>query len=67
MTSKLEVLNPHQAVVLLKNDFTIPKLQYVLRDFACLLLQRRVIYLRQRTFDSQEEVENVSFEGDVSK
>ena len=31
MTSKLEVLNPHQAFVLLKNAFTIPKLQYVLR------------------------------------
>ena len=31
MTSKLEVLNPHQAFVLLKNAFVIPKLQYVLR------------------------------------
>ena len=31
MTSKLEVLNPHQAFVLLKNAFAIPKLQYVLR------------------------------------
>ena len=30
MTSKLEVLNPHQAFVLLKNAFAIPKLQYVL-------------------------------------
>ena len=29
MTSKLE--NPHQAFVLLKNAFAIPKLQYVLR------------------------------------
>ena len=28
MTSKLEVLNPHQAFVLLKNAFAIPKLQY---------------------------------------
>ena len=27
----LEVLNPHQAFVLLKNAFAIPKLQYVLR------------------------------------
>ena len=31
MTSKLKVLNPHQAFVLLKNAFSIPKLQYVLR------------------------------------
>ena len=31
MTSKLEVLNPHQSFVLLKNAFAIPKLQYVLR------------------------------------
>ena len=30
MTSNLEVLNPHQAFVLLKNGFAIPKLQYVL-------------------------------------
>ena len=28
MTSKLEVLNPHQAFVLLKNAFAIAKLQY---------------------------------------
>ena len=31
MTSKLEVLNPHQAFVFFKNAFAIPKLQYVLR------------------------------------
>ena len=31
ITSKLEALNPHQAFVLLKNAFAIPKLQYVLR------------------------------------
>ena len=31
MTSKLEVVNPHQAFVLLKNAFAIPKLQYILR------------------------------------
>ena len=31
MTSELKLLNPHQAFVLLKNAFAIPKLQYVLR------------------------------------
>ena len=31
MTSKLEGLNPHQAFVLLKNAFAIPKLQCILR------------------------------------
>ena len=31
MTSKLEVLNPHQAFVPLKKASAIPKLQYVLR------------------------------------
>ena len=30
MTSKFEVLNPHQAFILLNNAFAIPKLQYVL-------------------------------------
>ena len=33
MKSRLEVLNPHQAYVLLKNAFETPKLQYVLRVF----------------------------------
>ena len=49
MTSKLEVLNPHQAFFLMKNVFAIPKLYYVLR-ITCLLVWRRVAYLRQGTF-----------------
>ena len=32
ITSNLEVLNPHQAFVLLKNAIAIPKLQYVYRE-----------------------------------
>ena len=38
ITSKLEVMNPNQAFVLLKNAFSIPKLQYVLRGIARLLV-----------------------------
>ena len=32
MISKLNLIDPHQAFVLLKNSFTIPKLTYILRS-----------------------------------
>ena len=38
MTSKLEVLNPHQAFVLLKNAFAIPKLLICTESIARLLV-----------------------------
>ena len=38
MMSKLEGLNPHQAFVLLKNAFTIPKLQYGTENITRLLV-----------------------------
>ena len=51
MTSKLEVLNPHQAFVLLKIAFAIPKLQYVpTESIARLLVKRGVANLRQSSF-----------------
>ena len=42
MTSKLEVLNPHQTFVLLKNAFAIPKLQYVLRSSLAYLCREEL-------------------------
>ena len=51
MTSKLEALNPHQAFVLLKNAFAIPKLHYVpTESIARLLVWRGVKRLRQGSF-----------------
>ena len=49
MTSKLEVLNPHQGFVLLKNAFAIPKLQYVLRASPAYLCGEE-LRLRQGSF-----------------
>ena len=65
MTSKLEVLNPHQAFVLLKNAFAIPKLQYVLRALPAYLCREELRIFDRALFGSLGRVANVSLEGDV--
>ena len=67
MTSKLEVLNPHQALVLLKNAFAISKLQYVLRSSPAYLCGEELSVFDRALFDSLGRVTNVSLEGDVCK
>ena len=67
MTSKLEVLNPHQAFVLLKNAFAIPKLQYVLRASPAYLCREELSVFDRALFDSLGRVASVSLEGDVCK
>ena len=67
MTSKLEVLNPHQAFVLLKNAFAIPKLQYVLRASPAYLCREELQIFDRALFGSVARVTNVSLEGDVCK
>ena len=52
MTSKLEVLNPHQAFVLLKNAFVIPKLQYILRESPAYLCGEELSVFDRAVFDS---------------
>ena len=52
MTSKLEVLNPHQAFVLLKNAFVIPKLQYVLRASPAYLCRAELRIFDRALFGS---------------
>ena len=67
MTSKLEVLNPHQAFVLLKNAFAIPNLQYVLRASPAYLCREELCIFDRALFGSLGRVANVSLEGDVCK
>ena len=67
MTSKLEELNPHQAFILLKNAFAIPKLQYVLRPLLAYLCREELRVFDRALFDSLEKVAKVSLEGDVCK
>ena len=67
MTSKLKLLNPHQAFVLLKNAFAIPKLQYVLRASPAYLCREELSVFDRALFDSLGRVTNVSLEGDVCK
>ena len=67
MTSKLEVLNPHQTFVLLKNAFAIPKLQYVLRASPAYLCREELRVFDRALFDSLGRVANVSLEGDACK
>ena len=67
MTSKLEVLNPHQAFVLLKNAFAIPNLQYVLRASPAYMCGEELSVFDNALFDSLGRVPNVSLEGDVCK
>ena len=67
MTSKLDVLNPYQAFVLLKNAFAIPKLQYVLRASPVYLRRKELLIFDMALFDSLGRVANVSLEGDVCK
>ena len=67
MTSKLEALNPHQAFVLPKNAFAIPKLQYVLRASPVYLCGEELSIFDRAFFGSLGRVANVSLEGDVCK
>ena len=67
MTSKLVVLNPHQAFVLLKNAFAIPKLQYVLRASPAYMCGEELSDFDRALFDSVGRVANVALEGDVCK
>ena len=62
MTSKLEVLNPDQAFVLLKNAFAIPKLQYVLRASPAYLCREELQVFDRALFGSLWRVTNVSLE-----
>ena len=61
MTSKLEIIDPHQAFVLLKNSFAIPKLTYLLRSSPAYqqrdLLQEFDSILREST----SSITNVHF------
>ena len=50
-TSKLEVMNPYQAFVLLKNVFVIPKLQYVLRASPAYLCGEELSVFGRALFD----------------
>ena len=67
MTSKLEVLNPHRAFVLLKNAFAIPKLQYVLRASPAYLCREKLRIFDRDLFGTLGRVANVSLEEDVCK
>ena len=67
MTSKLEVLNPHQSFALLKNGFAIPKLQYVQRASPAYFCEEELSVFDRALFDSLGRVANVSLEGDVCK
>ena len=64
ITSKLEVLNPHQAFVLLKNAFAIPKLQYLPRASPAYLCGEMLSVFDRALFDTLGRVANVSLEGD---
>ena len=67
MTSKLEVLNPHQAFSLLKNAFAVPKLQIVLKASPAYLCREELRVFGRALFYSIGRVANVSLEGDVCK
>ena len=67
MTSKVEVLNLHQAFVLLKNAFAIPKLPYALRASPAYLCREELRIFDRALFGSLGRVANVSLEGDVCK
>ena len=67
MTSKLELLNPHQAFVLLKKAFEIPKLQYVPRSSPAYLCRDEFRFFDRALFDSLGRLANVLLEWDVCK
>ena len=67
MASKQEVLNQHQAFVLLKNAFAMPKLQFVLRAQPAYLCREELRIFDRALFDSLGRMANVSLEGDVVK
>ena len=67
ITSKLEVLNPHQAFVLLKNALALAKLQYVLRVSPAYLCREELRIFDRALFGSLGRVANMSLKGEVCK
>ena len=67
MTSKLVVLNPHQAFVLLKKTFAIPKLQYVPRASPAYWCREELHIFNRALIDPVGRVANLSLEGVVCK
>ena len=63
MTSKLVVLNPLQAIVLLKKTFAIPKLQYVPRASTAYLCREELRVFDRTLIDPLGRVANLSLEG----
>ena len=64
---ELEVVNPHQVFVLLKNAFAVSKLQYVLRASPAYLCRKELRIFDGALFSSLGKGANVSLEGDVCK
>ena len=48
LISRLELVDPHEAFVLLKNCFSIPKLQYILRTSPTFLFQDELVRLMKK-------------------
>ena len=67
MTDKLELLERHLALVLLKNVFAISKLQYILKATHAYLCRNELDIFDRGLFDSLGRVTNVSFAGESGK
>ena len=67
MTQKLELLDRHQAFVLLKNAFAIPKLQYILRASPAYLCTDELSIFDGALLDSLGRITNVAFTGEAEK
>ena len=64
MTSKLVLIDPHQAFVLLKNSFAIPKLTYLLRSSPAYQEEDLLKEFDSIIKDSMSKITNIDFTED---
>ena len=65
MTSRLNLIDPHQAFVLLKNSFAIPKMTYLLRSAPAFRQSDILIEFDMTIKNSMSSITNIDFSDDA--
>ena len=62
LIGRLELVDPHEAFVLLKNFFSIPKLQYILRTTPTFLCENELVRFGEKVRDELQAILSVDLQ-----
>ena len=65
LTSRLQLIEPHLAMILLKNCFSLPKLMYILRTSAAFKFPEHLRTIDNTVRNSLSAITNVEFDNDA--